>query len=54
MLFVFENGKAAKIDLNSYATKTNRKKLANAYSDYSTLVSMMYLAEILSLPHSAH
>jgi len=49
MLFVFENGKAAKIDLNSYATKTNRKKLANAYSDYSTLVSMMYLAEDIEL-----
>ena len=37
MLFSFENGKCAKIDLGSYATKTNRKKLANAYSDISPL-----------------
>lgn len=49
MLFVFENGKAAKIELDSYATKTNRKKLANAYSDFSQLVSMMYLAEDIEL-----
>ena len=26
--FAFENGKVAKIELSSYATKTNRKKLA--------------------------
>ena len=28
MIFAFENGKVAKIDLKSYETKTNRKKLA--------------------------
>ncbi len=33
MLFSFENGKAAKVPLSAYATKTNRKKLINAYSD---------------------
>ncbi len=33
MLFFFENGKAAKVDMSMYATKTNRKKLINAYSD---------------------
>jgi DNA gyrase subunit A len=49
ILFAFENGKAAKIDLNSYATKTNRKKLANAYSDLSTLISMLYLDEDIEL-----
>ncbi len=43
MLFSFENGKCAKIELGSYATKTNRKKLANAYSDYSKLIDMRYL-----------
>lgn len=43
MLFSYENGKIAKIDLNSYATKTNRKKLANAYSDLSKMVNIMYL-----------
>ena len=31
LLFVYENGKVAKVPLQSYATKTNRKKLANAY-----------------------
>lgn len=31
MLFFFENGKAAKVDLNAYETKTNRKKLIKAY-----------------------
>ena len=32
MIFIFENGKAAKVPLNAYETKTNRKKLGNAYS----------------------
>lgn len=39
MLFFFENGKAAKVDLSGYATKTNRKKLLGAYSDASPLVA---------------
>lgn len=38
MLFVYENGKAVKIPLSSYATKVNRKKLINAFSDKSKLV----------------
>lgn len=42
MLFIFENGKLAKVDVSSYQTKTNRKKLINAYSDKSPLVSAMY------------
>ena len=37
MLFLFENGKAAKVPLASYATKQNRKKLVNAYSDKAPL-----------------
>jgi DNA gyrase subunit A len=45
ILFAFENGKMAKIDLQSYATKTNRKKLANAYSDLSPLVKILNLPE---------
>jgi len=49
MLFCFENGKIAKIDLSSYATKTNRKKLANAYSDVSPLVRMLYIPEDIDL-----
>jgi DNA gyrase subunit A len=49
MLFSFENGKCAKIDLTSYATKTNRKKLANAYSDKSPLVDIRFLADDMDL-----
>ena len=45
MLFAFENGKLAKVPLNAYETKTNRKKLANAYSDKSTLADLMYISE---------
>jgi len=45
MMFFFENGKTAKVNLSSYATKTNRKKLIKAYSDKSPLVSMIYIAE---------
>ncbi len=45
MLFVFENGKIAKIDMSSYITKTNRKKLINAYSDKSPLVTMFCMQE---------
>ena len=38
VLFFFENGKAAKVPLSAYETKTNRKKLTGAYSDKSPLV----------------
>ena len=42
MIFIFENGKIAKVEMNTYATKTNRKKLVGAYSDKSTLFAMFY------------
>ena len=45
MFFLFDNGKAAKVNLNSYATKTNRKKLIKAYNDKSSLKGIMYLPE---------
>ena len=41
VLFFFENGKAAKVPLSAYETKTNRRKLTGAYSDKSPLVSAM-------------
>ena len=41
VLFFFENGKAAKVPLSAYETKTNRKKLTGAYSDKSPLVSVV-------------
>ena len=43
MLFFFENGKVAKVDMASYATKTNRKKLIKAYSDRSPVCAMRYI-----------
>lgn len=43
MLFVFENGKVAKVELSAYSTKTNRRKLLNAYSDKSPLVAALQL-----------
>ena len=45
MVFFFENGKVAKISLNSYATKTNRKRIINAYSDKSNVIFMKKLEE---------
>lgn len=45
LLFAFENGKAAKVPLESYATKTNRKKLTGAYSDKSPLVGLLNMPE---------
>jgi DNA gyrase subunit A len=45
MLFFFENGKVAKVDLASYQTKTNRKKLVNAYSDKSPVVACAQIEE---------
>lgn len=45
MLFLFQNGKAAKVELSAYATKTNRRKLVGAYSDKSPLVAVLYLKE---------
>lgn len=45
LLFTFENGKAAKVPLEAYATKTNRKKLTGAYSDKSPLSGIIYLQD---------
>ena len=45
MIFVFENGKLAKVDISAYETKTNRKKLINAFSDKSPLATAVYLEE---------
>ncbi len=44
-LFAYENGKMSKIPVSSYATKTNRKKLSNAYSNASPLVDIFFLPE---------
>ena len=41
VLFFFENGKAAKVPLNTYETKTNRRRLTGAFSDKSPLKAAM-------------
>ena len=43
VMFFFENGKAAKVPLSAYETKTNRKKLTGAYSDKSPLAAILGL-----------
>ena len=45
MLFFFENGKAAKVELSAYRTTSNRRKLTGAYSDKSPLRTVLCLRE---------
>ena len=45
MLFVYENGKVAKVELSAYQTKSNRRKLTGAYCDKSPLVAAFLLRE---------
>ena len=45
MIFFFENGKAAKVPMKSYETKTNRKKLTKAFSDKSPLIAAIFVNE---------
>lgn len=42
VFFIFESGKVAKVSLEAYATKTNRKKLTGAYSEKEKLASICY------------
>ena len=45
MVFVFDNGRVAKIPLSAYSTKTNRKKLINAYCEKFTLHTVLHVGE---------
>ena len=45
VLFFFENGKAARVELSAYQTQTRRKKLTGAYSDKSPLAAAFLLRE---------
>ncbi len=45
MLFFFENGKAAKVELSAYKTTSNRRRLTGAYSDKSPLKALLHLRE---------
>ena len=45
VMFFFENGKVAKVDLSAYATKTNRKKLIKAYCDKFPIAAIRHVVE---------
>jgi DNA gyrase subunit A len=45
LIFVFENGKVAKVSLDGYVTVTNRKKLMKAYSEKSKLVRIFHITD---------
>ena len=45
MVFVFDNGRIARVPLSSYVTKTNRKKLIKAYCEKFTLHTVLYVKE---------
>ncbi len=45
MLFAFENGKVAKVEMSAYATKTNRKKLVGAFCDKFPICTALYIEE---------
>ena len=45
MLFIFENGKVAKVELSAYETKSNRRKLTGAYSDKSPVKALFCLPD---------
>jgi len=49
LLIAFKNGKIAKINLSSYATKTNRSKLINAYSTDNEIVNILHLEKDIDL-----
>ena len=45
LLFFFENGKVARVELSAYQTQTRRKKLTGAYSDKAPLVTAFLVRE---------
>ena len=45
LLFFFDNGKVARVELSAYQTQTRRKRLTGAYSDKAPLVSALLLRE---------
>lgn len=49
MLFAYENGKIAKVPLNSYKTESKRRRLKNAYNQETRLVRLRYLARDIDL-----
>lgn len=53
ILFVFENGKVARVGLGAYVTKTNRRKLTAAYSDRSPIRAILpFQGETMAVVYS--
>ena len=53
ILLFYENGKAARLPLSVYATKTNRRRLTKAYGDQSPLRSVIVLTEEMQIAVTA-
>ena len=49
LLFVFANGKVARVELSAYQTQTRRKKLTGAYSDKAPLAAAFLVREDFEL-----
>ncbi len=49
IIFVFKNGKAVRIPVSAYETKSNRRRLTGAYSDSSPIVAAIYEQDTLDL-----
>ena len=49
ILFFFENGKVARVEVAAYQTQTKRKKLTGAYSDKSPLAAAIHIKEDLEV-----
>ena len=45
MIFIFDNGRIARVPLSSYVTKTNRKKLIKSYCEKFTLHTILFVKE---------
>lgn len=45
MLFGYKNGRVSKVPLEDYMTRTNRRRLLNAYSDEAECVGVCFLQE---------
>jgi len=54
MVFAYDNGKIARVPLSSYETKTNRKRLVKAYSDFAPLVNLFFFNEETDLIFSRY
>lgn len=49
LVVIFENGKASRFELSSFATKTNRRRLTGAYSDRSAAKAFFHITEERSI-----